>query len=300
MNPPSRVSWSAMTSGSYSVVFGGGGCRTFWGVGVLESLGLAPPQESAGVSAGAAMATIMASGRAQHALERFVWAVQHNRRNVYPLNAVLAQRRVFPHDRMYRQALYDALGAGGWDNVRRSGPIRVFMAFVKPGAPFRRSVLRALGGYRKRSRLRLMHGLEEPPAGLGTETVTVQNAASIEQVVELILASSATWPITPLPRRGGRTYIDGGAIDGLPVRALSPEARLGKVLLLRTDPLRAEERPGTANRLYLSPDRPLPVSIWDYAHHERVLATYERGRRDGARLRGLVGEFLAAPVVSPG
>jgi len=281
------------STSSYSVVFGGGGCRTFWGMGVLSVLDLPQPREWAGVSAGAAMATISSSGRQERALERFVDAVKSNRRNMYLHHAVLPKRKVFPHEDMYRETLHHALDDEGWDNVQQSAPIRVFMAYVEEGAPVRRTVLRALNAYRKRSKLGLLHGLDEPPPGLATETATLQHQAeSPKHAVDLILTSSATWPITPFPRKEGRTYIDGGAIDGLPLRALSDEARNGKVMLLMADPRPAEELPDDPDRMYLAPEDELPVTIWDYANHDRVLAAYERGQKAGEKLRPKIYDFL--------
>lgn len=281
-----------MSPDTFSIVFGGGGCRTFWGMGVLDSLGWPRPAEWAGTSAGAAMSLIAASGRAHEALRFFVDATRANRSNVYPFNAFIPRRRVFPHEAMYRGGLGHALAGTGWETFLGASPVRVFLAYVRPGEPFGPRVVEAVRGYRRRSQNNILHGDPTLPRGFGTETVTLQSVPSPQTAIDTILTSSATWPIVALPRAEGRTYVDAGAVDALPVRALSPQAQRGKILALLSTCFPADRLPNTSRRLYLAPEQEPAVAMWDYASPDKVQITFERGQKDGMRWRSRVEEFL--------
>jgi predicted acylesterase/phospholipase RssA len=261
-------------------------------MGLLDSLGLPQPAEWSGSSAGAAMSLIASTGRTEEVLGFFVDATRANRRNVYPLNAFIPRRKVFPHEAMYRNGLACALDGTGWETLRRASPVRVLLAYVRPGEPFGRSLLGAIRGYRRRSRQRILHGDPDLPRGVATETVTLQTVDSPQTAVDTIMTSSATWPITALPRVAGRTYIDAGAVDALPVRALSARAQRGKILVLLSDCFPHAELPDRPRRLYLAPADEPSVARWDYASPDKVLATFERGRRDGRRWRSRIQDFL--------
>lgn len=241
------------------------------------------------------MATLASSygpGEIEAALDRFVAATRDNRRNAYPLNAFVPGRSVFPQEAMYRDVMNDALAEHRWDRLQNASPVRVFLAYVRPGAPFSRSVVGALRKYRRRSLAGVLHGDEELPSGFETETVTLQDVATRAEAVDTVLTSSATWPVTRLPRIGGKTYIDGGAIDGLPIRALSPEAQSGRVIVLLADD--HPSLPNSANRLYLAPEEPPCVSLWDYASPEKVVATYEAGQAAGKARNAEIRAFLGS------
>jgi predicted acylesterase/phospholipase RssA len=273
----------------FSIVFAGGGCRTVWGMGVMASLGWPEPTEWAGVSAGAAMAAIAASGRTQEAMDSFIEAATRNRRNAYPMNALLG-RPVFPHERIYRDVLHRSL-TPGWSSLRSASPVRVLLAYVRPGEPVKRRLLGALKAYRQRARSGALHGAEVLPRGLETEAVTLQSANSPADAVDTVMTSSATWPVTQLPRVAGRCYVDGGLIDGVPIRALTPAAQAGAVLVLLSRPLR-QRPPADANRLYLAPAKDLPVAMWDYTRPEGLKAAYELGRAAGQRDADRIRAFL--------
>jgi predicted acylesterase/phospholipase RssA len=277
---------------TFSIVFGGGGCRTFWGMGVLDSLGWPPPTEWAGASAGSAMCLIASTGRTDATLRRFVEATRLNRKNMYPVNAVLPFRKVFPHEEIYRDVLAHALDGPGWQSLRQASPVHTFLAYVRPGEPVARSVLGAVRSYQRRSRQNILHGASTLPRGIETETVTLQTLQSPQRVVDTVISSSATWPVTGLPRVAGRTYIDSAAVDGLPVRALSPSARRGKILIFLSNTVDPAKLPSNPNRMYLAPEVEPAISMWDYANPEKVLETFERGQREGRRLRSRIQDFI--------
>jgi hypothetical protein len=117
-----------------SVVFAGGGCRTFWGLGLYAGLRDSLPSvlEWSGTSAGAAMAIAAATGLVEQAVESFAAMTADNPRNVYP-ERLFRGRSIFPHDRIYRAAVRSVLEKGGWESLQGSAPVRVLLAYVKQG-----------------------------------------------------------------------------------------------------------------------------------------------------------------------
>jgi predicted acylesterase/phospholipase RssA len=278
-----------------SVVFSGGGCKTFWSLGLLERLRPVLPvvREWAGVSAGAAMAAAAAAGRAQETVDDFCARTAANRANVYPLH-VLSGQPVFPHEAMYRATILAALSGGGFEALQAAAPVRLLLAYLAEGASPLRTIVGAARAYRARKSRCVVHGPPDAFPGFRLQVVTAQDCASAHEVCDAVLASSCTPPLTSIQVRDGRRYADGALVDHAPVRALSPSARRGKVLVLTTMTIPDHAVPRVDGRLYLAPGRDLPIAMWDYASPAKVQATYDRGWADGARLASAVDAFLGA------
>jgi predicted acylesterase/phospholipase RssA len=286
----------------FSIVLAGGGCRAFWSLGVLEALrrDLSTPPgaegpfvtEWAGVSAGAAMAVLHLTGRATSGVERFEVATRANPKNVYPLR-LLRGERPFPHEAMYRAALEHGAGGDAIARLRAAGPLRILQAFLEAGAPRYLTAARGLWAYRQQKKRGDLHGDDQPPKGIGWRVVTAQELPDGPALVEAILASSASPPFTRAFEHQGRLLVDGGLVDNVPLRALSPTAQGGRVLVLLTRGQAAGGGPlvHTTDRLYLAPSRPVPVVKFDYTSPERVRETFELGLSDGARWRSVVRNF---------
>jgi predicted acylesterase/phospholipase RssA len=270
---------------SLAVVLAGGGCRTAWSVGVVEELRdqLPEPDEWAGVSAGACMAVGLAARATAPMMACFLARAAANRRNVYPER--LGRAPVFPHEEIYRATVAAGLADGGLERLLAAGPVRILLAYTTPGARFVRSLVGALRDYRARKRAAILHGPEDAPPGFALEVVTAQALGSAAAIEDAVLASSATPLVTRLPRTGGRTYVDGGFVENIPLRALSPAAQAGRVLVLLTRPAEAASVPASHDRLYLAPEHPVRIAKWDYTSPEKIEATYESGRRAGRELR---------------
>lgn len=279
---------------SFAVVLAGGGCRTAWSVGVVDELrdALPEPDEWAGVSAGACMAIALAARATTPMMERFLALAAANRRNVYPER--IGRGGVFPHEAIYRATVVCGLDGDGLQRLHGAGPVRILLAATTPGAPVVPTLWSALRDYRARKRGGALHGPDETPAGIALEVVTAQELGSAAEIVDAVLASSATPLVTRLPRREGRTYVDGGFVENVPVRALSAAARAGRVLVLLTRPAPAAALPATGDRLYLAPDTDVPIAKWDYTSPARLEATYAAGRVAGRGARERVLRWLAA------
>jgi predicted acylesterase/phospholipase RssA len=286
-------------SGPFSVVLSGGGCKAFWANGALQVLRDHLPHIDnwAGVSAGAAFALTHVARRFDVAFARFLESVEANQRNFYPERA-LRRERPFPHNEIYRDALGVVLRDGGFRTIRESAPVYILLSYVAAGHRFVPTSWNALSAFADRRRRGVLHGPNRLPTGIGTEIVCSREAMDGKQLVDWTMMSSTIPPITPIQRRDGRVYLDGGLVDNIPIRALPEPARGpgAKVLCLVSHRIRVPERPvrvpSGAEVLYLSAREPLPVRVWDYTSPERVLAALDLGRRDATAMRERVREFV--------
>ena len=268
----------------------GGGCKTFWSIGVLQALAdeLPPVRHYAGVSAGAAMALVEVSGRVDAALEHFLAATAANRRNIYPARALLGLA-AFPHEAILRTAMRFVLDDGGFARIRAGAPVHILLSYVRAGQPGLRVGLRAYRAFERRSRAGQLHGPDEPPPGIREQIVRSADAMDGDQLIDWVVASSSTPPVTRVPRRAGRRYLDGALIDNIPLRALPADARRGPVLAVLANPTPVAEAPVALPEggavLYLAPSAELPARMWDYTSPKLLRQTYELGLRDGEALR---------------
>lgn len=266
-------------------MFAGGGNRCLWQAGLWSvaapALGLAP-RTVAAVSAGATIASLLFSGRADAALEAFYRATAENPRNVYPL-APLRGRPAFPHLAMYRAAILGAIDDAALRRLHEGPDLRVLLARPPAWMGPRLGVALGFGAYEAE---KAMSGPVHPTAGrrLGfvPEVVSARSCATPEALADLLIASSCTPPFTPVVVRDGRPALDGGLVDNVPVDALGPDPGPTVVLLTRGYP--AEKIPAVPGRVYLQSSEPIPVSKWDYTSPHLLRATFDLGRRDGERL----------------
>ncbi|WAS89736.1 patatin-like phospholipase family protein [Nannocystis punicea] len=274
-----------------SVVFAGGGCRTFWALGAYTALaGLATTVELAGASAGAAMALAAALGQEEALVAAFCARTAVNPRNLYPERLLLG-RPVFPQEAMYRATMHELLDDASLQRLARAPRVRILQACVKPGWLVAPTVASAWWAYAARRRRGLLHGPDVPHRGLAAEVDTAQEAANVQELAERVMRSSASPPVTPILRAPGRIYFDGCLVDAAPVRALGATARAGAVLVLLNRPHAHEAVVG--NVRYLAPSEPVPIHKWDYTDPARVRRAFDMGRREGEAARGEIERFLA-------
>ena len=295
-----QASIIAAMSERFSVVLSGGGCKVFWANGALRSLApvLPPIDHWAGSSAGAAFALAHVAERFDVAFENFLGRVAQNQRNFYAHRALL-KRRPFPHNEIYRDSVRYLLANGGFAKVQEGSPVHILLSYVNPQEKFAPTTWNALKVFADRRRRGVLHGPDELPPGIGTEVRCSRDANDVEQLLDWTLMSSTIPPITPVQRRAGKRYLDGGLIDNVPVRALPEPARSegSRVLCLVSHHVRVPARPvrlrSGVEALYLAATEPLPVRVWDYTSPERVRAALALGERDGEAMRDAVADFAA-------
>lgn len=263
-----------------AVVFAGGGCRCFWQAGfwveAAPALGLTP-RVVGSVSAGSAFACAALAGVVDRVLEEFIPRVRANAHNVYPTNALLGGA-IFPHAAIYRETILASLDAEGLARLHAGPEILVTVARPPARLGARATFLMALLAYQGDRITRPVHARWGRRLGFTDEAVPVRSCRTPEEVADLILQSSCSPPATPLYRRDGHVVIDGGLVDNAPVHVVQPARHTLVMLTWHRPPGSLPQLPG---RTYVQPSQPVPIDKWDYTSPERVLRTYDLGRRDG-------------------
>jgi predicted acylesterase/phospholipase RssA len=273
-----------------ALTLAGGGNRAFYQLGVLDRwwTALAPRVGTVSTcSAGACVAVILLSGRREATFEFWFRRRAHVTRN-FEWMRLLRGRRPTPHFPIYRDTLRFALAEGGLDRIRALPfPVEVLVAAPPRALPVPLAVPVGLTAYSVERWLRPGH--LHPGAGrrLGFEPVVVDLRAcdSEAEAADLVLASSATPPFTPVGRVGGRRVLDGGVVDNAPAFVAERAGPWRRHLVLLTRPYPSAVMGHRAGRWYLCPSEPVPVSRWDYTRPELIEDTIALGRRDAARRR---------------
>jgi predicted acylesterase/phospholipase RssA len=286
-----------------SVVFAGGGCRCVWQAGfwavAAEPLGL-HRAVLGGVSAGAAMACLVRSGRIDDGLSMFKRRFARNHRNMY-LTRWKTGRPVFPQYAIYREGILSAVDDGAMDRLRRAPDIRVLMARPPAWLSPQLATVLGIGTYLMEKHLKKpMHPTWAANVGFRPLVASVRECRSPGQLAGLILQSSCTPPFVPLQYRGRQPVLDGGLIDNCPVATVADVPGPMLVLLSRRYP--SDRIPRSGERLYLQPSRDPLIGRWDYTNPVGLQATFDMGRRDAetflSRLRRSCPGFKFDPIPS--
>lgn len=275
----------------------GGGNRSFYQQGLLEEWGDAVWSRVAAVSscsAGAAIGLLMLSGRSAQA--RAYWdALRRGLTRNVNLTRALKREPIAPHGHIYRSTIVHAMERGGLERIKAL-PFPFYVLCSIPPAHLNINVATwlGLGAYslEKRLRPRALHPHAGALLGFRELVVDARDCTSPEEVADLVLASSATPPFTPVGRFRGTTLLDGGLVDNAPayVADRAPNVSRNLVLLTRPYPRGVVGAHGT--RLYVAPSEPVPVHRWDYREGAPVEETLALGRRDAKRLLSALDAWL--------
>jgi predicted acylesterase/phospholipase RssA len=275
----------------------GGGNRAFYQAGLLNRWAehlLPRVRVLAACSAGASVACIFLSGRA--AATRTFWTQRraHVTKNL-DWRRLLAGQRVAPHGAVYRDTMIFAMQDGGLERLRAQPfPILVLAAGWPVWLPTTTAMLLGLGAYNLEKRL--YPDRVHPTFGrrLGFEPIVydARDCETPEQLADLILASSATPPFTPVGNFGGRRLLDGGLIDNVPAFVAEQVDGVRHHLVMLTRPYPNGVLGVHGNRLYVGPTRPTPVSRWDYTQPHLLDATIAMGEQESELHAAALAEFL--------
>jgi predicted acylesterase/phospholipase RssA len=293
-----------MNERDLAITFAGGGNRAFYQLGLMRRW--APdllPRVSAiaAVSAGACVITFLLSGRSDE-----IYAFWKNLRRDVSKNfewaKVLRGERPAPHAAIYREMLLYAFSEGGLERVRAQPfPVLVLAAAFPRFLPAGVAVVTGLGAYslEKRVRKRMVHPTLGRALGFSPFVFDARACESPAELTDLVIASSATPPFTPVGRFRDRALLDGGLVDNVPafVADAAPGVRRNLVLLTRPYPTASVGARGS--RLYLAPTSPVPISRWDYTRPELLDATIEMGEREADFHGPALDAFLGASVFNP-
>lgn len=280
------------------LTFAGGGNRSFYQLGLLnqwhESI-LPRTQAIAACSAGACVITTFLSGRKDVAREFWMKRTEGITSN-FEWSRLLRGERPMPQGPIYRDTLRFTFADGGLERVKgQPFPIYVLAAQFPWLMPRTLSVALGIGLYSlERSMRRAPHPVS--PRWLGFEPIAVdaRECESVEELSDLILASSATPPFTPIGSFRGHHLLDGGMIDNAPafvVERQHPEARHSIVFMSR--PYHADVMGVQGKRLYIAPTRPTPIGRWDYTQPHLLDDTVAMGAREAIEHRALLDSYLS-------
>jgi len=131
-------------------------------------------------------------------------------------------------------------------------------------------------------------------AGFRPAVFDARDCETPDELADLIIATSATPPFTPIGRVRGERLLDGGIINPVPSFLAEEYPGVERSVVLLTAPPRARAPHDDTRRLYVSPSEKLPVSTWDFTRPDLLAATIERGERDaelyGDRLAAFIGD----------
>jgi hypothetical protein len=289
-----------MSARDLAITFAGGGSRSFYQLGFFRVFGerlLPRVGAMATCSAGACIATLLMSGRAAEAEEFWKWRRQGVTKN-FEWRWALQGRRPTPHLPIYRETLLAAYKDGGFERIRSQPfPILVLAtAFPQRVHPLA-AVALGLTAYslEKATRKEMLHPTWGRYLGFKPRAYDARQCETPEALADLVLASSATPPFTPLGAIAGESLLDGGVVDNAPAFLVDdvPGIKKSLVLLTRPYPDAAVGRKG--HRLYIAPRKPVPVERWDYTRPDLVDATIAQGHEESAHHRAALEAFLDGP-----
>ena len=268
-----------------ALTLAGGGNRAFYQTGLLNRWGERLLPRLRVVSACSAGACVAALHFAQRSLE--TGAFWRRRRDGVVRNVdvmrLLRRQPIAPHGEVYRDTMIFAMQEGGLERLRALPfPLLVLTAGLPGWTPTPLAVLLGIAAYNLEKRIAPDRVHPRFGRWLGFDPVVydARDCETPDALADLVLASSATPPFTPVGRIGGRRLLDGGMVDNVPAFLADgfPGVRRHLVVLTRPYPAGVLGRHG--QRLYVGPRSPTPVSRWDYTRPDLVDATIAMGEKD--------------------
>ncbi len=281
------------------ITFAGGGNRAFYQQGLLDVWGERLWHRVAavsGVSAGAAIATLLLSGRAFEA--RAFW--DHQRRGIkknLDATRLLRGLPLAPHGRIYHSTMMRALEDGGLERIRALPfPVYVLCTVPHERLPIGLSTWLGLGAYALEKQLSqdVVHPTFGPKLGFREVCFDARACTSARELADLVLASSATPPFTPVGRFRGQRLLDGGIIDNVPAAWTERQGDVRKNLVLLTRPYPATVTGRRGARFYVAPSTKVPVERWDYTEVAPIGETLALGREDAADRNAELDRWLSS------
>lgn len=280
-----------------ALTFAGGGNRSFYQLGLLsrwQDVLLPRTAAIASVSAGACVIATLLSGRRDEARRYWLSRAQGITRN-FDWSKLLRGERPAPQGEIYRETLLVTFADGGLERIRAQPfPIYVLAAAFPWLLPHTLSIALGIGMYSaERSIRRAPH--PKSPAWLGFTPVAIDARVceTAEELANLILASSATPPFTPIGEFRGMRLLDGGMIDNAPAYLAERHAEARHSIVFLSRPYHPSVLGVQKHRLYLAPTQPTPINRWDYTRPHLLDETVAMGEREAVIHQPLLDTYLA-------
>lgn len=281
-----------------ALTFAGGGNRAFYQLGLMNRWGerLWPRVGAvAACSAGACVVSILLSGRTDETSEFWKKRREGVTKN-FDWSQLLRGQRPAPHGPIYRDTMVHAMLDGGLERLQKVPfPVLVLTAGFPSRLPAPLALGLGFGVYSLERKFRPLglHPKATRRVGFQASAHDARGCKTPEELADLILASSATPPFTPVGLFRGERFLDGGLVDNAPAFLADDVPGIQKNIVLLTRPYPQEVTGEKGNRLYVAPIEPVPVERWDYTRPDLVDATVEMGERDAERFGSRVDQFLS-------
>lgn len=285
------------------LTFAGGGNRAFYELGLINRWGdrLWSRVGAIGAcSAGACVATFALSGRSEQAHAFWMRRTEGVQRNFDP-SAVLRGDPPAPHGSVYRDTCIHAYREGGLERIRNQPfPILVLAARLPVGWPPALASMLGLSAYslEKSLNARMIHPRLGRRLGFTPFLMDARECETPEALADLILASSASPPFTPLGRVLDQPLLDGGMVDNVPAFIVEDVPGIQRNLVLLSRPYPAEVLGSKGRRLYVAPSKSVPIERWDYTRPELLGATIAMGEEEAERHLPSLDALLDTPPAS--
>jgi predicted acylesterase/phospholipase RssA len=280
-----------------SITFAGGGNKSFYQFGLMRRWRdqlLPRVRVMTACSAGACVAALLLSGR-EGEVEEFWRRRSGGVTRNFEWRRLLRGRRPTPHGELYRDLLLHAFADGGFERVRAQPfPILILTTAFPGRMPSFAAAFLGLCAYG------LDHGpkvkLRPPFAqrfGFSPLVFDARQCDTPEELADLIIATSATPPFTPVGRFRERRLLDGGIIDPAPAFLADDVPGVERSLVLLTAPRHGPSPEESGRRLYVAPATALPIRTWDFTRADLLEATIRRGERDAEFYGQRIADFIA-------
>lgn len=280
-----------------ALTFAGGGNRSFYQLGLLTRWGDALMPRVAAIascSAGACVITTFLSGRREEARKYWLNRASGITRN-FDWRKLLRGQRPAPQGEIYRDTLLVTFADGGLERIRRQPfPIYVLASAFPWLLPRSMSIALGIGLYSaERSVRKAPHPRSPRLIGFTPVAIDARSCESAEELANLILASSATPPFTPIGNFRGLRLLDGGMIDNAPAFLAERHTEARRSIVFLSRPYHPSVLGIQKHRLYLAPTRPTPINRWDYTQPHLLDETVAMGEREADIHRPLLDSYLA-------
>lgn len=271
-----------------NAIFAGGGSRCFWQLGFWEGakesgLDLQRSVKFTGsTSAGCAMASIALLDRSHEALSLFKDFTARNPSNIHWNNVnPLKQGALFPHARMYREALNALIRPGDLHTLKKKSVHFLMSGYPRwLGGAF--GTIAALCIYSMETTLRRdpIHPRWPLKAGFKPLVGRAADCQTPDDYIDMVLGASCIPPILPEGRFGNQKVLDGGLIENIPVCLAKGQPGETLVLLSRKY---ERELPSANHVTWVQPSQQIKIDKFDYTNPEGLQETFELGIDDGRK-----------------
>lgn len=279
-----------------ALTFAGGGNRSFYQLGLLsrwQDLLMPRVTAIASCSAGACVVTTFLSGRREEARRYWLDRARGITKN-FDWTKLLRGERPAPQGEIYRDTLLVTFADGGLERIRAQPfPIYVLAAEFPWLMPRMLSVALGIGLYSvERTFRKAPHPRSPQLLGFRPVVVDARQCETPEELANLILASSATPPLTPIGSFRGLKLLDGGMIDNAPAFLAERHAEARRSIVFLSRPYHPSVMGIQGRRLYLAPTQPTPINRWDYTQPHLLDETVAMGEREASIHQPLLETYL--------